>query len=386
MATNRGTLNTKIESDLKQRKVNLRDKIFEQYQFSPIYMMLKAKGRTIAETQQKFEWTETRPTTSFFTLENVDNSATTVTVKDAANSNIAAGALIKGLVTGEVMRVTQVSDKTLTVVRGFGTNKVAVTGDTDNKFMFISEAFPEGSTAPQGTFITKGKGFNYSQIFRRTLKVSRNKLMQKEYGDNGVTSEARRKSERNKVLKLLQNDIEKALLVGVPNEDLTGADPLYTTGGVTNFIKTNVMDIKSAGDFKVGTINEMLGKMADSGASGDKVMLAGSGFYAKLNDNVIKTFAGGAGSMLSEYGITMDRVATEYGNLDIMYSQVWSQIFPNSALILDLETILLHEIEDITLKTNIEYDGYDGVVDSFLADCGLEVNNEECNGIIHLNF
>lgn len=386
MATNRGTLNTKIEADLKQRTVNLRDKIFQKYQFSPLYMMLKAKGRTMTETQQKFEWTETRPTTSFFTVENIDNSTTTVTIKDAANSNITAGALIKGIVTGEVMRVTNVNDKTLTVVRGFGTNKVAVTGDTDNKFMFIAEAFAEGSTAPQGTFITKGQGYNYSQIFRRVLKISRNKLRQKEYGDNGVTADARRKVERNKVLKLLQNDIEKALLVGAPNMDNTGADPVYATGGMTHFIKTNVMDIKTSTDFKVGTINEMLGQMADSGASGDKVMLAGSGFYAKLNDNVIKTFAGGAGNMLSEYGITMDRIATEYGNLDVMYSQVWSEIFSDSALILDLDTIMLHEIEDITLTTNIEYDGYDGVVDSFLADCGLEVNNEACNGIIHLNF
>ncbi len=38
------------------------------------------------------------------------------------------------------------------------------------------------------------------------------------------------------------------------------------------------------------------------------------------------------------------------------------------------------------MDTNIQSDGYDGVVDTFLTDCGLEVSNEECHGILTLNF
>lgn len=383
MATNQGTWNTQVEKELKKLSIKLEDKIFENYKFSPFLMTLLAKGRTTTETQQKFEWLETQVTSKLFKLENVDNSATTVNVKDTANKNIVEGMIIKGITTGEVMKVTAVTDRALTVVRGYsGTTKTAVTGDTDNGFMCISEAIPEGSSTPKATYLTKGRNFNYSQIFRRSVKITRNKMKQLEYGIEGD----KRKEERNKVLKLHQNDIEMALLYGTPYEDLTGADPLYQTGGLMHYIKTNILEIASASDFKVGTIEAFMGKLADAGAAGDKVMLVGSKFNAYLNDNAIKTFAGGAGAILKEYGVTTDMITTPYGELNIMYNQTLSQVYPNTAIIVDMDTVKLHQIERTVMNLDEQEPGYDGVVDNILTDCGLEVNNEACNGIIRLNF
>ena len=386
------TYTTNTQSELVKRSVGLRDKIFQNAKLSPLFMMLQARGRVISETNQKFEWLETRLNKPTFKVTPTGSSETSLTVvTDEDNVTfLTEGSIIKDIKTHEQMRVTAVNGKILTVTRGYGvTSAKEITADTDDTnatLVNISVAYPEGSTAPKGTVLLKKDNFNYCQTFRRTLKITRNKLRQGEYGDDGNSAESRRKAERNKILRLHQNDIEQSLMFGEPKKDLSGSEPLYVTGGLFHYIKTNVMSITSPDKFKVGTINEILGAMADKGSAGDKVMLTGSGFNAKLNDNAIKTFAGGGGSLLKEFGISLDKIDTEYGELNIMYDPVLSSVYPNTAVIIDLDELLLHFIEETKMDTNIQSDGYDGVVDTFLTDCGLEVSNEECHGILTLNF
>ena len=386
------TYNTKTQEELVKRSVALRDKVFQNAKLSPLFMMLQAKGRTVAETNQKFEWLETKLNKPVFKIQPANNSATdlTVVVDEDNIAFLTEGSIIKNIKTHEQMRVTKINGKTITVQRAYGVtsaqNIEADKEDSAASFINISVAYPEGSLAPKGTVLLKNDNFNYCQTFRRTLKITRNKLRQGEYGDDGNTAESRRKIERNKILRLHQNDIEQSLMFGEPKKDISGSDPLYVTGGLFHYIKTNVMSITNPDKFKVGTINEILGAMADKGSAGDKVMLTGSSFNAKLNDNAIKTFAGGSGNLLKEYGISLDKIDTEYGELNIMYDPVLSSVYPNSAVIIDLEELMLHFIEETKMETNIQSDGYDGVVDTFLTDCGLEVSNEECHGILTLNF
>lgn len=386
------TYTTNTQSDLVKRSVGLRDKIFQNAKLSPLFMMLQARGRVIAETNQKFEWLETRLNKPTFKVAPANQAATDLTIvaDEDSVSFLTEGSIIKDIKTHEQMRVSAINGKTITVARGYGvTNAQEITaddGEANATFVNISVAYAEGSLAPKGTVLLKKDNFNYCQTFRRTLKITRNKLRQGEYGDDGNSAESRRKAERNKILRLHQNDIEQSLMFGEPKKDLSSSEPLYVTGGLFHYIKTNVLSITNPDKFKVGTINEILGAMADKGSAGDKVMLTGSGFNAKLNDNAIKTFSGGAGSLLKEYGISLDKIDTEYGELNIMYDPVLSAVYPNTAVILDLDELLLHFIEETKMETNIQSDGYDGVVDTFLTDCGLEVSNEECHGILTLNF
>lgn len=386
------TYNTDVQGEFVRRSVKLRDKVFKNAKLSPLFMMLQAKGRVTPETNQKFEWLETRLNKPVFKVQPASAAASELTIAsdESGAAFLTEGSIIKDIKTHEQMRVTKVNGKKVTVARAFGVTSAAeITADEGGSaasFVNISVAFPEGSLAPKGTVLLKQDNFNYCQTFRRTLKITRNKLKQGEYGDNGESAESRRKTERNKILRLHQNDIEQSLMFGEPKKDLTGSDPLYVTGGLFHYIKTNVMSITNADKFKVGTVNEILGAMADKGSAGDKVMLTGSGFNAKLNDNAIKTFAGGAGSLLKEFGISLDKIDTEYGELNIMYDPILSAVYPNSAVIIDLDELMLHLIEETRMDTNIQTDGYDGVVDTFLTDCGLEVSNEECHGILTLNF
>lgn len=387
MATYQGTNTTKVEAELLKRSVITRDKIFENSNKSPFLNSLYSKGKTTDETQQTFEWLETQTTSLRFKMNAANDTETSLTISDGTASILKTGDILKNIMTNEQIYIENITGSTLTVKRGYSEDSKKASISASHTFLMTSTPFEEGSMAPEGTYLTRGDNKNYLQIFRKTVDITRNKAKTKMYGYNtDGTAMERRKDERNKVLKLLQREIETQLMFGSPKKDVTGAKPKYTTGGLLYYIKSNIMDIKTASDFKIGTIAELMGKMADAGADGDKILFAGSKFISLLNDNVIKTFGGGAGSTIKQYGTVVNTISTEYGDLEIMYNPVLKDEYSNMAVIVDYDTVMLHIGEDITLKENIHDDKYDGFQDGFLAELGLEVNNEACNGIIKLNF
>ncbi len=387
-----GTYSTSTNPNLVSRHVYLRDNVYKNADLSPLFFMLQKRGRVIKETHKKFEFVTVKLPTMKFRVENADNTVTSLTVKtsESSLSYIRAGDIIRNLTTGEQMRVTDVTGKVLTVTRAYGENNIAVaiTSDSNNEFVNMGAAFEEGSYSPKGSIIPRGDDYNYSQTFRKKLKITRNKLRQGGYGDNGKNSEERRANERRRILKEHQNDIEKTLLFGVRNKSLLNDEEIFVTGGIFSTLKSNVLTITDPSKFTVGSIDAMLGSMSDAGfgAGNNKVLMFGSGFNSRLNDNVIKVFGGSSSTIIKEFGLSINRVYTSYGQVDFMYNPVLSSLYPNTAVMLDLDTIYLHMIDECQLKTNEQEDGFDGVIDNYLTDCGLEINNEAANGIIHLNF
>lgn len=383
---------TSTNPTLQSRKVYLRDKVYKNADLSPLYFLLNKRGRVVKETHKKFEFVTVEFPTMKFQIENVDNTVTNITVKTSETSikYIRPGDIIRGLYTGEQMRVTNVTGKVLTVIRAYGENNtaVAVTGADNNLFVNMGAAFEEGSESPIGSVIPRGEDYNYCQTFRKKLKITRNKMREGGYDDDGKTSEQRRVNERNRLLKEHQNDIEKTLLFGVRQKQLVNDEWLYVTGGVFSTVKTNILNITNSSQFTVGTIDSLIGKMSDAGfgAGNNKVLMFGSEFNSKLNDNVIKVFGGSTGTVIKEFGLSINRVYTSYGQVDFIYNPVLSSLYPNSAIILDLDTIYLHVIDESQLVTNEQEKGFDGAIDNYLTDCGIEINNEAANGIIHLNF
>ena len=392
MAFSSGAYTTQVNPELQSRSVYLRDKLNKQGNYNPFHTYLKNKGKVIKESHTKFEFVTLSSPVFKFQVENVNDSDTSITVKtsDSEVKSLGSGDIIRNIVTGEQMRVVSVAGKVLTVTRkyGDGNKAVAITGDNNNTFIRLNREFEEGSKAPNGTIIERISNYNYTQTFRETLKVSRKKLKEGGYGDNGKTAEQRRGLERERVLRKHQNEIEMGLLFGVRNKSIQNGEESYVTGGITSFITTNTEVYTDASKFTVNSINDMLGKISDSmfGAGGEKLLMYGSGFDKKLNDNIIQVFGGGGGTVITEYGLSINKVKTNYGIVNFLYNPVFSAVYPNSAVILSIDDLILHEIEETRLDMNIQSDGYDGVIDTYLTDCGLEVANEMAHGIIHLNF
>lgn len=383
----------KMSDTLKTKKKYMRDEIYKRANMFPLLSLLKKKNRVMKETHKKFEYVTVKFPTVKFRIENVNDSDTTLTVKtdDADVKFLQVGDIIKGINTNEQMRIESITGKTLTVSRGYAEKsvKVAVTGDANNEFINLGRAFEEGSTMPNTSKLLRGEEYNYCQTFRHGVKITRNKLREGGYGDNGTTAEQRRKFERQLCLNTHLQFVEHTLMFGSRQKSVYNDEDLYVTGGICSLIQSNIDVITDPNQFTVSRINKMLGRMADAGygAGGDKVLLYGSGFSAKLNDNAVKVFGGGSGAVIeNEVGIALNRVITEYGKVDMIYSPVLSNVYNNVAVILDLSTMYLHEIDESVLKTNQESNAFDGVVDLFLTDVGLEMFSEASCGIIHLNF
>lgn len=392
------------QEHLIKRSVRIRDNWFINGEVAPLCALLRGRGRIEKETNQKFEWLEQRIDKIQFKIQVPTTPAdpatatelTVYTTEDVV-SFLDTTSIIKDVETKEQMRVTKIDGKKITVIRGFGTTaKTAILGDITKPaegntpavrgntatFLNLSRAFPEGSYAPEGTILIKTDNNNYSQVFRDTVDITRNDMISPRYGDDGDL----RKRRRTEVFKLHQRAIEHQLLFGEPKQDLSGTKPLYVTGGLLHFIQSNVETIDDASKFGPGSINDIMGLMADMGSDGDKVLMAGSGFLGKLDANAISVFGGAAGRSFKDYGVTINQITTRYGDLNIVYNPVLSAVQPNMGIFIDMSNIMLHIIKDTTLDTNIEISGYDGIIDTYLTDLGLEVSNEERHAILNLEF
>lgn len=90
---------------------------------------------------------------------------------------------------GKILIVTAVSAaggfQTITVAKPDGTN--IVTGDIANTETIghIGTAFEEGSTGPNGRLFLPSETYNYTQIFRRGIKVTGSALTQKSWVNGG---------------------------------------------------------------------------------------------------------------------------------------------------------------------------------------------------------
>lgn len=401
------TYTTKHEADLIKRSIIIRDNWFKNGDNAPFTTLLRGKGRVEKETNQKFEWLELRPNKIQFLVSPFNTSATSLTVVNLSGSTVdflAVGSILWVPQTNEQMRVTAIAGTTLTVTRAYGfqygteTQFVAAAAVADAKtdsassndavkIINMSRAFEEGSKAPKGTTMVKTSGFNYSQIFRDTINITRNDLLTPRWGDDTAGVGDKRKRRRQEVFKLHQQSIEHQLLFGTPYKDLTGDTPRYLTGGILHFIKSNTIQIASANDFGPHSIDDVMSRLCDYGATGDKVVVAGSGFINRLNQNAIKVFGDGSGSPTQkEYGVNITKIGTAYGNVSIVYNPVLSVVKPNMGIFLDMSNIYLHVIQDTKLDMNIQIEGYDGVIDTYLTDLGLEVANEERHATLELNW
>lgn len=208
-------------------------------------------------TNTKHEWLEDElvpmETT---TAEALDSSETGVDVATGTGKYFRADDILK--VGDEVLLVTSVSTDTLTVVRGHGSTSGA-SHDSGATIYKIGVAKPEGSDANEPISTVKTAGYNYSQIFMDTVKVTGTREAILQYG---VSDEYA--YQLSKVLKNRAIAVEQAIIHGVRDEDAT--NHRRTMGGLLEFTSTNVVDAASASLTKA-TLDHLLHDIWRAGGS-----------------------------------------------------------------------------------------------------------------------
>lgn len=321
---------------------------------------------------------------------DINASVTTITFVadpdgfEAANQ-LKVGDIIYAEDSGELMRViTWTSNVSIEVTRGFaGSTAAAIALATDNpKFFLVGSAYPEGSEHPESVRYRPTKEYNYTQIFRNSLKATRT-AMQTRLRTVDEIRDA-------KTQALLYHSIamEYGYIFGGRSEALSGGQPLRTTGGIISFIPAsqNIDKLGVAYDMSEFE-SDMLevfrwGSQEKMCFCGNRAMLAFNQM-ARLNSSLEITPA------QKEFGMDVRRFFTPGGTLVLkthpLFNQITSDIGGSPAyrsldawaLILDMAQLTYRPLKnsDTQYLPDRQNNGMDGLESEYLTEAGLEVNH-----------
>ena len=340
----------------------------------------------------KFEWSNLDIGTPVDTLNGAVGGTTGDTAVVVDNIGMwTAGDIAINTRTKERVLVTAVTagTSTLTVTRQWGASDALAApsaaamldGDT---LALVGNAFEEGAAAPSPLSFDPDEFFNYTQIFRRSTGGTKTNQATKFYGDvNKIEFQKRM------VWDLFLKDRSAAYYRGVRNKTTgTNSQPLRTTGGLEQWITTNLMELDGA-----VTYNDFIdfAAMVYGYGGEEKTMLCNTAMSSLLQKEVFsnKAISIDVSPNSKEFGIAIKRIVTIHGNFDFMEDKTLNELYPETMAVgFCLE---MPFIEDMILRPdqweeNIQTPGTDGRTDQVIGESGLKVVNEERHGIITVDL
>lgn len=280
----------------------------------------------------------------------------------------------------EQIRVTAVSTNVLTVVRNVGAGGLMAIVPTAD-LAILGTAFEEGATPPSAKTTTRAPVTSYTQIFRKTINLSKTQVASKVYSAQG----GERQYQHAKKLKEMKIDMNRQFLFGTASESLTGGPsgaPLRTTMGLNSVISTNTT---SASGTLTETLFETFARQSFRYGKKRKLLLAApviiSAIHSWGNSKLqLKP-------MEKIYGVDITRVQTGHGQWllanDWMLENGASLGFGAWAFSIDLDALFLYylngngENRNFQVHQDVIKDGRDAYVDECLAEVGILIKHEK---------
>lgn len=298
--------------------------------------------------------------------------------------------------TGEIMLVNaDPSDPTqLSVLRAFaGTTGNAVdpaVAGTNPYVLIIGSAFEEGSMPPTGVNFDPEELYNYLQIFRRTLEITRTASKTRLRTGDAV------KEARRECLEYTSVDMERAFFLGTRSLQTYNGKPQRTTGGIIWQIQQaapgNIYSYPGTG-MDMNTLEIQLEKLFRWG-SYQKMAFCGNGALLALQQVVRKNTNYQIFVNEKEYGMRVTKLVTPFGELVFKDHPLFTQntggvaggtpftAMNNWAVILDMDKIRYRYLTDSDLdyQANLQPNGLDGMQSGYLGECGIEIEHAvTCN-------
>lgn len=289
-------------------------------------------------------------------------------------------------VVGKVTGVTRgTTNTTLAVKLLEDDNNSVMTPANDlsncDTFKIIGNINPEGSEMPDAIALNPTKVYNYTQIFRTPLSITRTARKTKlRTGDQFQKA-------KSEALEMHSWEMELAFLWGIRTEN-TGDNgkPERTTMGVINFIRqyaaANCSDYTQVAayagqDWVVGGetwLKAMLEQIFRYGAS-DKLCLCGSGFL--LGIDALASYNGYINLAAGQktYGMEIREWLTPFGKIGLKTHPLFSYdaTTRNMGIVLEPKELTYKYILDTEYKAYADTAGHlDGDEAEFKTECGLE--------------
>jgi hypothetical protein len=263
-----------------------------------------------------------------------------------------------------------------------------------NRILIIGNINPEGGVMPNAIAYDPVKHYNYTQIFRTPLSITRTaRKTRLRTGDQ--YKEAKREA-----LELHSIEMEKAFLWGYRTEG-TGVNgkPERTTGGlVSNIIANsgNVSNFSTDTDYAGKTWLEAGEEWLDAklmeifryGGS-DRMAFCGTNTILAINKLVKEYGNFQLSSSTAEYGIKVKTWITPFGEIHMKVHPLFSYEASDrgNMVIFDPKDIKFRYIDDTSFyaegeKQNTGRGRIDGTDEEFLTECGLEFHHFTKTGFL----
>lgn len=277
------------------------------------------------------------------------------------------------------------SNTSITVVRGAnGTTPASVTyagAGVNPNVLCIGSAFEEGSLAPTGVNYDPTERYNYTQIFRRTLEITRTASKTRLRTVPAV------KEARRECLEYIGVDMERAFWLGVRSAAVRNSKPVRTTAGIYNqMASANIIPMGGAVD--MNTLETNMELIFREGSS-EKMVFAGNKMLMALQQVVRKNAQYQIKGGEKEYGMNVTRLTCPFGDLVFKTHPLFTQNTGGTtggvpyygmntwAMILDMEEIEYRYLKESDLKYqgDLAAVGQDAIKAGYIAECGIELHH-----------
>jgi len=260
--------------------------------------------------------------------------------------------------------------------------------------LIVGNINAEGAAMPDSIAYDPVKWYNYTQIFRTPLSMTRT-AMQTRLRTGDQYKEAKREA-----LEMHSIEMEKAFLFGIPTERIgANGKPERTTLGIIPAIKGSqtgqggsgglVSDYKLATGYAGKTWLEMGEDWLDAQlevmfrfGGGTRLAFCGSSVIGAINKLVKANSQYNITGKETSYGLKVTTWYTPFGEIELLNHPLFSYepTLRNSMVLIEPKDIKTRTIQDTMFKGDKSYKegGWttrDGIDEEFLTECGLEYHN-----------
>lgn len=252
------------------------------------------------------------------------------------------------------------------------------------RVLVIGSINPEGGVMPSAIAYDPTKLYNYTQIFRTPLSITRTARKTK------LRTGDQYKEAKREALELHSIEMEKAFLFSIRTEG-TGVNgkPERTTGGLIPAIidnSGNVSSFTSDTDFTNSTWlengEEWLDKWLEQifrYGSGDRLAICGTGVILAINKLVKEYGTYTFTPTTADYGIQVKSWITAFGTIHCKIHPLFSyeESYRKTMVVFDPKDLVYRYIDDTQFypegeKQNTGRGRIDGTDEEFLTEAGLE--------------
>lgn len=335
--------------------------------------------RSKAATDPKFEWFEDELLPGFDVL-----GATALTAGAASmivtNYKYFRIGDIWMVNKAERVRVTATpTTTTVAISRAFGST-AAVAAAAGSQLMRIGNANEEGTTSRAMLSTQRAPKYNYCQIFRHPFGYTNTAAATAQFGQKDPVLE------KAKQLIEAKKEIELSFILGEAKEDTTtGTHPIRSTGGIEEFIATNVQAM--GGTLTEASFNDFMRRVFRYG-SNTRV-----GLLSPLMATVMSNLAAGKLQTRNDdktYGITLSKYQSAGRNIELVEHKLLNNDsltdltgIAGWGIFLDISDLMVRYMQGrfTVLKENIQANDADLREDEYLSEVGLQLELEKKHGM-----